>query len=199
LGLFLSEDVSVALGISAIDANHGIFATLNSNPFFARGSVSVVSLPGQSKQEEWHAMANVEKLLKIKGAQTWTIGPKASVYEALQEMSNKNAGALLVIEEGKLVGIFTERDYARKLILKGRFSKDTQVGELMTRNVLYVELQNSIEDCMVLMTNKRVRHLPVMDNDQLVGIVTIGDVVKHIIAVQESTIAQLENYIAGGY
>lgn len=144
-------------------------------------------------------MANVEKLLKIKGAQTWTIGPKASVYEALQEMSDKDAGALLVIEEGKLVGIFTERDYARKLILKGRFSKDTQVDELMTRDVLYVERHNSIEDCMVLMTNKRVRHLPVMDNGQLVGIVTIGDVVKHIIAAQESTIAQLENYIAGGY
>jgi len=144
-------------------------------------------------------MANVETLLKIKGNHTWSISPQATVYEALQKMADKEAGALLVIEDEKLVGIFTERDYARKLILKGRFSRDTAVSELMTQDVLYVEPHNSIEDCMVLMTNKRVRHLPVMDNEQLVGIVTIGDVVKQIISNQESTIAQLENYIAGGY
>ena len=144
-------------------------------------------------------MANVEKLLKIKGNHTWSIAPQATVYEALQKMAEKEAGALLVIDEGKLVGIFTERDYARKLVLKGRFSRDTAVCDLMTQEVLYVEPKNSIEDCMVLMTNKRVRHLPVMENEQLVGIVTIGDVVKQIISDQESTIEQLEKYIAGGY
>lgn len=144
-------------------------------------------------------MANVEKLLKIKGNHTWSIRPQATVFEALQKMADKEAGALLVIEDEKLVGIFTERDYARKLVLKGRFSRDTAVSELMTQDVLYVEPHNSIEDCMVLMTNKRVRHLPVMDNERLVGIVTIGDVVKQVISEQESKIAQLEKYIAGGY
>ena len=144
-------------------------------------------------------MANVEKLLRIKGNHTWSIRPQATVFEALQKMADKEAGALLVIEDEKLVGIFTERDYARKLVLKGRFSRDTAVSELMTQDVLYVEPHNSIEDCMVLMTNKRVRHLPVMDNEKLVGIVTIGDVVKQVISDQESKIAQLEKYIAGGY
>ncbi|NCF17266.1 MAG: CBS domain-containing protein [Haliea sp.] len=144
-------------------------------------------------------MANVEKLLKIKGNHTWSIRPQATVFEALQKMADKEAGALLVIEDEKLVGIFTERDYARKLVLKGRFSRDTAVSELMTQDVLYVEPHNSIEDCMVLMTNKRVRHLPVIDNEKLVGIVTIGDVVKQVISDQESKIAQLEKYIAGSY
>jgi CBS domain-containing protein len=144
-------------------------------------------------------MTSVEQLLKFKGSQTWSVAPQATVYEALQKMSEKETGALLVIDEGNLVGIFTERDYARKLILKGKFSRDTAVRELMTQNVLYVEPQNSIVDCMLLMTNNRVRHLPVMDNQQLVGIVTIGDVVRQIISEQESTIQQLEKYITGGY
>ena len=144
-------------------------------------------------------MTSVEKLLKIKGNETWSIAPQATVYEALQKMSDKDAGAMLVIDDGNLVGIFTERDYARKLILKGRFSRDTAVSELMTQEVLYVEPQNSIEDCMVLMTNKRVRHLPVLDDEQLIGIVTIGDVVKQIISDQESTIRHLEKYITGDY
>ena len=144
-------------------------------------------------------MTSVEKLLKIKGNETWSIAPQATVYEALQKMSDKDAGAMLVIDDGNLVGIFTERDYARKLILKGRFSRDTAVSELMTQEVLYVEPQNSIEDCMVLMTAKRVRHLPVLDKGQLVGVVTIGDVVKQVISEQLSAIEQLEKYIAGGY
>jgi CBS domain-containing protein len=144
-------------------------------------------------------MTNVAKLLKVKGNETWSVTPQATVYEALEKMSEKDAGAMLVIDEGNLVGIFTERDYARKLILKGKFSKDTAVRDLMTQEVLYVEPQNSIEDCMVLMTNKRVRHLPVIEDELLVGIVTIGDVVKQIISDQESTIQQLEKYITGGY
>jgi CBS domain-containing protein len=144
-------------------------------------------------------MRSVEKLLQIKGNQTWSLEPQATVYEALQLMSEKQVGAILVLEEGKVVGIFTERDYARKLILKGKFSKDTAVRELMTQEVLYVDLHNTIDDCMVLMTNNRVRHLPVLDNGQLVGIVSLGDMVKHIISDQESTIAQLEKYITGSY
>ena len=144
-------------------------------------------------------MRSVEKLLQIKGNQTWSIDPQATVYEALQLMSEKEVGAILVLEEGKVIGIFTERDYARKLILKGKFSKDTAVRELMTQEVLYVDPHNTIEDCMVLMTNNRVRHLPVLDNGKLAGIVSLGDMVKHIISEQESTIAQLEKYITGGY
>ncbi len=144
-------------------------------------------------------MTSVDKLLKIKGNETWSIAPGATVYEALQEMSDKDVGSILVVDEGTLVGIFTERDYARKLILRGKLSRDTAVSEMMTRDVLYVEPQNSVSECMVLMTNKRVRHLPVLDDGKLIGIVTIGDAVKQIISEQESTIAQLEKYIAGSY
>ncbi|MBT8115729.1 MAG: CBS domain-containing protein [Arenicella sp.] len=144
-------------------------------------------------------MASVDRLLKVKGDGTWTIPPYATVFEALELMAEKDIGGLLIMEDGNLVGIFTERDYARKLILKGRFSKDTLVGELMTRNVLYVAPNNTIEDCMQLMTEKRLRHIPVLDRGKLVGLVTIGDVVKQIISEQESTIHHLENYISGGY
>jgi len=142
-------------------------------------------------------MTYVEQLLKTKGNEIWSIAPQATVYEALQIMSEKDVGALLVLDKGNLVGIFSERDYARKLILKGRFSKDTTVGELMTREVLYIESQSTIEHCMALMTAKRVRHLPVLENERLIGIVTIGDVVKQIISDQEFTIQQLERYIKG--
>ncbi len=144
-------------------------------------------------------MASVDRLLQVKGGGTWTIPPYATVFEALELMAEKDIGGLLIMEDGNLVGIFTERDYARKLILKGRFSKDTLVGELMTRNVLYVAPKNTIEDCMQLMTEKRLRHIPVLDRGKLVGLVTIGDVVKQIISEQESTIHHLENYISGGY
>jgi signal-transduction protein with cAMP-binding, CBS, and nucleotidyltransferase domain len=144
-------------------------------------------------------MATVEKLLQVKGNKTWTITPQATVYAAVQLMSDKNVGALMVMKARKPVGIFTERDYARKLILKGKSSKTTTVSELMTVEVLYVEPRNSFEDCMQLMTNKRVRHLPVLAEGELIGIVTIGDVVKQIISDQESTIIQLEKYIQGGY
>ena len=144
-------------------------------------------------------MNTVKTLLKEKGGNTWSIAPDATVYQALEKMLEKDIGCLLVLEEEKLVGIFTERDYARKLILKGRFSKDTVVADLMTKNVLYVGPENTIQDCMMLMTNKRLRHIPVLEDGQLIGIVTIGDVVKQIISEQEHTIHQLENYITGGY
>jgi CBS domain-containing protein len=144
-------------------------------------------------------MLTVEKLLEVKGSKAWSIGPQATVYEALELMSKKEVGGLLVVEEGQLIGIFTERDYARKLILKGRFSKDTCVSDLMTQDVLYVGPKNTIDDCMRIMTKKRVRHLPVLQDGKILGIVTIGDVVKRIISEQEFTIHQLENYISGGY
>ena len=143
-------------------------------------------------------MATVRQLLRTKGNEIWSVAPQATVYEALQIMSEKDVGALLVLDEGNLVGIFSERDYARKLILKGRFSKDTTVTELMTHEVLYVEPQSTIEDCMALMTAKRIRHLPVLEKERLIGIVTIGDVVKQIISDQEFTIRQLGTYITGG-
>ncbi len=143
-------------------------------------------------------MATVRQLLRTKGNEIWSVAPQATVYEALQIMSEKDVGALLVLDKGNLVGIFSERDYARKLILKGRFSKDTTVTELMTHEVLYVEPQSTIEDCMALMTAKRIRHLPVLEKERLIGIVTIGDVVKQIISDQEFTIRQLGTYITGG-
>ncbi len=144
-------------------------------------------------------MTTVEKLLNSKSNETWTIAPQASVYDAILLMSEKNVGALLIVDADSLVGIFTERDYARKLVLQGRLSRDTAVGDMMTTEVLYVEPINTTADCMVLMTNKRIRHLPVLSDGELIGIVTIGDVVKQIISEQESTIAQLEKYIAGSY
>jgi len=144
-------------------------------------------------------MSTVRQLLRTKGKEICTIAPQATVFSALQLMSEKDVGALLVVDKGKLVGIFSERDYARKVILKGKSSKDTNVSQLMTREVLYIEPQSSIEDCMALMTNKRVRHLPVMENRRLTGIVTIGDVVKQVISDQKFTIQQLEKYITHGY
>ena len=144
-------------------------------------------------------MTNIGQLLKTKGNEIWSIAPQATIYEALQVMSEKDVGALLVVHKGDVVGIFSERDYARKLILKGKFSKDTSVEELMTRKVLYVGPESTIEDCMALMTAKSVRHLPILENKQLFGIVTLGDVVKQIISQQEFTIEQLENYVSGIY
>jgi CBS domain-containing protein len=145
-------------------------------------------------------MITVRQLLKTKGNGLWYISPKASIYSALQLMSEKEVGALPVVEEGKLVGIFSERDYARKVILKGRSSLETPVSEIMTPKVLTVQLDETMEKCMELMTDKHVRHLPVLDNGQLVGIISIGDVVKEIITDRERFIVDLQNYIEGtGY
>ena len=114
-------------------------------------------------------------------------------------MSEKEIGALLVMENGKLTGIFSERDYARKVILKGKSSKETLVGELMTKKVFYIDSQKTINDCMAMMTAKRIRHVPVIEDNQVVGIVTIGDVVNQLISEQEVTINHLENYITGSH
>lgn len=144
-------------------------------------------------------MYTVRQLLQSKGGTVWTISPQTTVYEALQMMAEKNVGALLVVQNGKVVGMFSERDYARKVILQGRTSKTTRVGELMTREVLYIGPDDTIENCMALMTAKRNRHLPVLENDRLIGIISIGDVVKEIIRDREFTIHQLERYITSGY
>jgi CBS domain-containing protein len=145
-------------------------------------------------------MGKVRNILEAKGSSNhniFSVEPNTIVYNAIEVMAQKNIGGLLICESGKLVGIFTERDYARKLILKGKSSKDTTIGELMTKNPFTVTLDSSIEECMQLMSNRRIRHLPVLDNGNLVGVISIGDVVRFIIEEQKSIIAHLESYIAG--
>lgn len=142
-------------------------------------------------------MITVHQLLHLKGHDLWTLSPSSTVYAALQLMAEKNIGALPIVDAGRLVGIFSERDYARKVVLKGKSSRDTLVRELMTTHVYYVKPSRTMQDCMQLMTQKHIRHLPVMDHGELIGIVTIGDVVKAIIADQERTIKDLENYVSG--
>ncbi len=144
-------------------------------------------------------MTTIAQLLNVKGNQIWSVEPKATIFEALEIMSEKEIGALLVMEDGKLTGIFSERDYARKVILKGKSSKETPVGELMTKKVFYIDSQKTINDCMAMMTAKRIRHVPVIEDNQVMGIVTIGDVVNQIISEQEVTINHLENYITGSH
>jgi CBS domain-containing protein len=141
-------------------------------------------------------MDTVRDILQIKGNLVYTVSPESSVYEALETLENKNLGALVVLEKcGKLDGIFTERDYARKVILKGRSSKETMVQDIMTESPIFVTPDTKIEECMQLMTQKFIRHLPVMDKDELVGIVSIGDIVKHIINQKDFIIEHLQHYI----
>ena len=142
-------------------------------------------------------MKTVAQLLRTKGHQVLSVSPDIPVFEALEVMAEKNVGALLVLEGERLVGIFSERDYARKVILKGKASKETPVREIMSSHVLYIRPEQTIEDCMALMTDKRVRHLPVMEEEKLMGVISIGDVVKAVIAEQEFMIEQLQNYITG--
>jgi CBS domain-containing protein len=143
-------------------------------------------------------MKTVSQLLRTKKTQdVLAVNPETPVFEALQLMAERNVGALLVIRAERLIGIFSERDYARKVILKGKSSKEIPVSEIMSTMVLYVRPEQTIDDCMALMTDKRVRHLPVMEEDRVVGVVSIGDVVKDVISEQSFLIEQLQNYISG--
>ncbi len=142
----------------------------------------------------------IQTLLKSKPSNAvLSIRPQQSVYEAIEKMAEQGVGALLIMERDKLLGIVTERDYARKVILKGRLSKETPVSDIMTSPVVFVTPQQSVDDCMTLMTVHRFRHLPVMDGEKVVGVVSIGDLVKWIISGQERTIQQLESYITSAY
>lgn len=143
-------------------------------------------------------MKIVRQLLQNKGSEVWSVEPETKVIEALQLMADKNVGALMVTEGEKLAGIISERDYARKVVLQNKSSTDVPVKEIMTSKVFVVAPNASIEECMALMTNQRVRHLPVLEQDKLVGVISIGDVVKAIISEQEFMIEQLQNYIVGG-
>lgn len=142
-------------------------------------------------------MGKVRNILQSKSSSIISVCPDSTVFEALELMLEKNIGALLVMHQNKFVGIFTERDYARKVILKGKASKETHIREIMTKHLTTVSPDNTIEDCMRLMTNKYIRHLPVVEGEELIGIISIGDVVRYIIDEQKFIIKNLENYITG--
>ncbi len=140
-------------------------------------------------------MGSVKNILDSKGYSIFSVEPTITVYHAIELMCEKNIGGLLIVENNKLVGIFTERDYARKLILKGKSSRDTSIGELMTANPYTVSTKSSIEECMQIMSDRHFRHLPVVDDDKLVGMISIGDVVRQVINDQKSVIEHLQQYI----
>jgi CBS domain-containing protein len=143
-------------------------------------------------------MDTVRNILQVKGNVVYTVYPESSVYDALELLEDKNLGSLVVIEKnGKLDGIFTERDYARKVILKGRSSKDTRIQDIMTDDPIFVTPDTDVQDCMQIMTNRFIRHLPVLNNGELIGIISIGDVVKYVIEKKDFIIESLEHYITG--
>ncbi len=147
-----------------------------------------------------YSQITVGQVLRAKGHGFHAVGPEITAYDALEIMAEKNVGALLVVEGGRLIGVFSERDYARKVILKGKSSRNTVVREIMSSPPISVSTGTSLRECMILMTNNRIRHLPVKEHDVLLGVLSIGDVVNTIISEQESTIEELEEYIAGtGY
>jgi CBS domain-containing protein len=140
----------------------------------------------------------ISALLHHKGTALWSITPELTVFEAIKLMADKNIGALLVLAGGKLVGIFTERDYTRKIALQGKKSRETPVREVLSSEIVSVTPHHTVEECMKLMTENRVRHLPVLENEKVTGIVSIGDLVNWTISAQDAAIAQMEQYIAGG-
>jgi len=140
----------------------------------------------------------ISSLLHQKTSALWSVAPETTVFDAIRLMAEKNIGALPVVADGRLVGIFTERDYTRKVALMGKTSKETRVREVIAHEILTVTPDDSVEDCMRLMTEKRVRHLPVVEGVNVVGIISIGDLVNWIISTQNAAIEQMEQYIAGG-
>lgn len=142
-------------------------------------------------------MRNIKHVLDQKGREVHSIDPDATVFAALKKMADKNVGAIVVIEDGKLAGIFTERDYAREIVLKGRTSPSTRVRDVMSRKLECARLEQTVDECMAIMTAKAVRHLPVIEDDELIGLVSIGDMVKSVIGDQKFIIQQLEHYIHG--
>ena len=142
-------------------------------------------------------MSTVRNILQKKGNAVHSISPDSSVYDALEELEEKNLGSLVVVENGKLTGVFTERDYARKVILKGRSSKETLVRDIMSSRPIFVNPDNTLDECMQLMSDKFIRHLPVLENDELVGVISIGDIVKYTIYEKDFIIDNLEHYITG--
>lgn len=143
------------------------------------------------------ANQRVSQILQRKGHNVWTVEPEATVFDALERMADKDVGALIVTADGRVVGIFSERDYARKIILMGKASKETRVSEIMTPDVVSIGPNQTLQECMSLMTERRIRHLPVLQEDRLVGLISIGDVVKAVIAEQSFLIEQLQSYISG--
>lgn len=143
-------------------------------------------------------MKTVAQILAAKGSDVWSVAPGASVYTALEVMAERGVGALLVMEGERLAGIVSERDHARKVALLGRRPEDTAVAEIMTPKVSYVAPERTVEECMALMTDQHIRHLPVLDDGRVIGVVSIGDVVKAVISEQEFMIRELERYITGG-
>jgi len=141
----------------------------------------------------------VSAVLHHKGSEIWSVPAEATVFDAIKIMADKNIGALLVMSGGKLAGVFSERDYTRKVVLQGKTSKETHVREIISSEVISVGLHHSIEECMKLMTEHRVRHLPVVEGEKVVGLVSIGDLVNWIISTQNATIDQMAQYISGGY
>jgi CBS domain-containing protein len=143
-------------------------------------------------------MKTVRDLLEQKGRKVWSVGPDSTVYDALRLMAEKDIGAVLVVSGEELVGVLSERDYARQVVLKGKASRDTPVREIMTSRVIYIRPEQTLEDCMALMTDKHVRHLPVVVGGRIEGLLSIGDVVKAVISEKQFLIQQLENYITSG-
>ncbi|MFL6568950.1 MAG: CBS domain-containing protein [Chthoniobacterales bacterium] len=141
----------------------------------------------------------IEGILSGKKREVYSIPPDATVYDAVSLMADKNVGALLVTKDGELVGIISERDYTRKVMLRGKRSRETQVSEIMSTNLTTVEPKESVDHCLKFMTDKRIRHLPVVKEGEICGVVSIGDLVKHVISVQSATLDHLERYISGGY
>ena len=141
----------------------------------------------------------IASVLKIKGGRVWSIDPEATIYDAIALMAEKSIGALVVIADERLVGIISERDYARKVVLQGKSSKDTRVGDVMSSPVFSVGPNHTVDDCMRVVTTKRIRHLPVVQDEKVVGVVSIGDLVRRVISTQSETIQYLQEYIVGKY